>query len=82
MKNYYVVKEDTKKFSGFLEIAPSAIENGMILVKTVSKEKVSGDNFIAGIRLTRQQARELADQLNILADELYFESLRSQNAGN
>lgn len=51
---------------------------GMIVLDIRMFAKLSGKSAAADIRLTRNQARELADYLNTLADQLTFSEMRRQ----
>lgn len=78
MKKYFEVEEDTEFHSGRVEILGSGWKPGTVLLQLWMTDKKNGRSDSAGIRLTRDQARELANQLNSLADQLFFEEQREK----
>lgn len=74
--DHFKVSEDTKDFYGDVVIKESYFEPGMILIETQVFSKENAKCSSSGIRLTREQAREMAGYLNSLADHLFFESMR------
>ncbi|KAB3178530.1 hypothetical protein F9047_11440 [Escherichia coli] len=77
MEKYLNLKEDTRFYRGDIEVMESKANPGMILIQLWMKDIENGDRDSAGIRLTREQARQMADHLNALADQLFFEEQRA-----
>jgi hypothetical protein len=75
-----VYKEKSAQYEGSLCISPSAIEKGKIVIETSMTQIASGKSAAAGIRLSREDARELATELMNLADHLFFEEIREKQA--
>lgn len=73
MEKYLNLKEDTRFFRGEIEAMESKMNPGMILLRLWMKDIENGARERANIRLTRNQARQMADHLNALADHLFFE---------
>lgn len=71
-------KEKSSQYEGSLCISPSAIEKGKIVIETNMTQIASGKSAAAGIRLSREEARELATELMNLADHLFFEEIREK----
>lgn len=76
MKNLFCVEEDSHYYKGHANVMESIASPGMILIEVWMSEKATGQRDSAGIRLTREQAREMANKLYDLADELFFEEQR------
>ena len=76
MEKYLAVQEDTEFYFGHAEVTESSCNPGMVLIQLWMKDKTNDERSSAGIRLTRDQAREVADHLLNLADELFFEEHR------
>lgn len=72
-------EEDTEKYTGFAQVLPSRLKPGMILLEVWMNDQ-KGDSSSAGIRLTRNQARQMADELNRLADDLFFQEQRGNKS--
>lgn len=70
MDKYLNLKEDTRFYRGDIEVMESKANPGMVLIQLWMKDIENGDRDSAGIRLTRDQARQVANHLNALADEL------------
>lgn len=81
MEKYLELKENTEFYSGSAEIMESCSIPGMVLIQLWMTDKTNEDRDSAGIRLTRHQARQLGNHLVDLADELYFEEMRSNANG-
>lgn len=77
MEKHLEIEENTEFYSGRAEVMESLCNPGMILIQLWMKDKTNDARASAGIRLTRDQARQVADHLNNLADELFFEELRA-----
>lgn len=73
MEKYLSVKEETRKYRGDMEITESGHIPGMVLIQLWMKDIENGKRDSAGIRLTREQARQVGAHLINLADELFFE---------
>lgn len=71
-------KEKSAQYEGSLCISPSVIENGKIVIEIDMTQIASGKSAAAGIRLSREEARELATELMNLADHLFFEEIREK----
>ncbi len=69
-------KEDTMAYEGEVRISASHYVTGMVLVEAFAENKHTREESSAGVRLTREQARELGAALISLADELYFQEMR------
>lgn len=78
MEKYLSVQEDTEFYSGHAEVMESNCNPGMILIQLWMKDKTNADRDSAGIRLTREQARQIGAHLLNLADELFFEEQRGK----
>lgn len=76
--NHLELKEDTEFYKGSVEIMESLCNPGMVLIQLWMEDKTNGDRDSAGIRLTREQARAMADKMTALADELYFKEMREK----
>lgn len=76
MEKYLQLQEDTRFYRGDIEVMESRSNPGMVLIQLWMKDIENGDRDSAGIRLTREQARQIAAHLNNLADELFFEERR------
>lgn len=76
MEKYLSVQEDTEFYSGHAEVMESNCNPGMVLIQLWMKDKTNDDRDSAGIRLTRDQARQIGSHLLNLADELFFEEQR------
>lgn len=77
MEKYFEVEENTEFYSGRAEVMESLRNPGMVLIQLWMKDKTNGDRDSVGIRLTRDQARQVAAHLNNLADQLFFEEQRA-----
>lgn len=78
MEKYLSVKEETRNYRGDLEVTESGHIPGMVLIQLWMKDIENGKRDSAGIRLTREQAREVGNHLISLADELFFEEQRGK----
>ena len=77
MEKYLKLNEDTRFYRGDIEVMESKANPGMVLIQLWMKDIENGDRDSAGIRLTREQARQVASHLNNLADQLFFEEQRA-----
>jgi hypothetical protein len=77
MEKYLEVEENTEFYHGRAEVMESLCNPGMVLIQLWMNDKTDGSRDSAGIRLTREQARQVANHLNDLADNLFFEEQRS-----
>ena len=80
MEKYFEIQENTEFYSGRAEVMESLCNPGMVLIQLWMTDKTTDDRDSAGIRLTREQAREMANHLNSLADQLFFEEKEGKNA--
>lgn len=80
MKKYFEIEENTEFYRGRAEVMESLCNPGMVLIQLWMTDKTTDDRDSAGIRLTRDQAREMANHLNSLADQLFFEEKAGKNA--
>lgn len=76
MEKRLELKEETEFYTGRVEVMESYCNPGMILVQLFMTDKTTEEQDSAGIRLTREQARQVASHLNNLADQLFFEAQR------
>lgn len=81
MEKYLEVEEDTEFYRGRAQVMESCCK-GMILIQLLMTDKTTDDLDSAGIRLTRTQARQVANHLNNLADQLFFEEQESKKGAN
>ena len=77
MDKHLILKEETRRYRGDIEVKESKSIPGMVLLQLWMKDIEHGEQDSAGIRLTRDQARQLAEHLNALADQLFFEEQRA-----
>lgn len=77
MEKYFEIQENTEFYSGRAEVMESLCNPGMVLIQLWMQDKTDGARDSAGIRLTREQARQVANHLNNLADQLFFEEQRA-----
>ncbi|AEZ66215.1 hypothetical protein EXT67_20700 [Pectobacterium atrosepticum] len=77
MEKYLEVQEDTEFYSGRVLVMESLYNPGMALIQVWMSDKTNGVRDSAGIRLTREQARQVGQHLLDLADELLFEEQRA-----
>ena len=78
----FKIDESTRCFNARCNVVESYKEPGMILVQTRTQEVDSGEVLDAHIRLTREQARQLGDELIRLADELFFKDKCKQETSH
>lgn len=70
MEKYLEIEENTEFYSGRAEVMESLCNPGMVLIQLWMKDNTDDRRDSAGIRLTTEQARQIASHLNALADEL------------
>lgn len=70
MEKYLEIEENTEFYSGRAEVMESLCNPGMVLIQLWMKDNTDDKRDSAGIRLTTEQARQIASHLNALADEL------------
>lgn len=73
MEKYLEIEENTEFYSGRAEVMESLCNPGMVLIQLWMKDNTDDRRDSAGIRLTTEQARQIASHLNALADELETE---------
>lgn len=71
-------KEDNEYFEGTIRVTDSSLIPGQIQVVILSKDRDTGDRTRSDIRIDRGQARELAAELQNLADKLFFEAMKGE----
>lgn len=76
MEKRIELEEETEFYTGRVEVMESYCNPGMVLIQLWMTDKTTEAQDSAGIRLTREQARQVAAHLNNLADQLFFEAQR------
>lgn len=71
-------KEDNEYFEGTIRVTDSSLIPGQIQIVILSKDRDTGDRARSDIRIDRGQARELAAELQNLADTLFFEAMKGE----
>lgn len=77
MEKYLKVEEKTRFYRGDMKVRDSVSNPGMVALQIWMKDIENDARESAGIRLTREQARQVGQHLLDLADELFFEERRA-----